>query len=273
MSKKVVKRIFTKKGDGEHIVPVSPLGIEGLAGTMNEGDLTQRRGSVASRKAEETILEAKKQREKQLSDLEIELGQIRAEHEEQLAQTTQQHELEMEQRRTALERDLRGELENEFRERYEQAIKSLENAAADLEKDRDSYLKQIEQPALELVMETARQVLGQEIKTDSKILGNLIVKAFELLKPEEVVNVHIHPATFHLLLDNKSFNVGLAQAGFSHKLVDLDIDETIAPDQFKAELGGMRIEFSLQSAISELLENQTKELELKMSSQTNQSSP
>ncbi len=280
MSEKVVKRVFTKKIEGEHVVPVSPLGTEGLPRTQLDdspgattGSAHNRALSAARTEAEVIISDAQVQREKQLADLEVELSQVRQEHEDKLAEATKQHELEMEQRRTALERDLRGELENEFRERYEQAIRSLESAAANLGQERDKYLQQIEQPALELVVETARQVLGQEIRTDSKFIGGLIVKAFELLRPTEVVNVHVHPATFHLLLENESFNVGLAKSGFNHKLVELEIDETLATDQFRAELGGMRIEFNLQSSISELLEVLTKELDLTNAGKPPQSSP
>ena len=254
MSEKVVKRNWAVKGDSDHLLtlPQSASAKPQLAGDSQLGGAASL-GSDLPSGTDKSDQDLQEPRAQALAELEQELDSRREEHEKSLAATTLKHEQELASRRKSMEQELRGELQSEFRQRYEQALTSLESAAASLGQDRDTYLKQVELPALELVLEISRQLLCKEISTDSSILGGLIVKALGMLKPQEVVAVKLHPATFHLLLENESFNAALSKAGFSADLVELAIDDSLEPDQFRAELGGMRIEFGLQDSISGIL--------------------
>lgn len=260
MSKKVVKRNWTVKGESDHLVqlPLTDPELHQRPGGPEAGEGPAARGNQPQKNPHQATPAL---REQALADLEQELKHRREEHERQIETATRQHEQKLAEHRSALERDLRRELENEFRQRYEQAIKSLEKAADSLGQDRDAYLAQVELPALELVLEISRQLLGKEIREDSSVLTGLIVKAFKMLKPQEIVTVKVHPATFHLLLENEGFNAALSQAGFSPTLVELDIDDSLETDQFKAELGGMRIEFDLSEAVSRIFNLLSEELQ------------
>ena len=144
-------------------------------------------------------------------------------------------------------------MEKQYLERYGAALRALETAGAELRTRQDDYLKDIEQPAFSLVLAVARQVLGAELARPQAYVGPLIARAFSLLKPEQVVVVALHPATFNAVTSDPTLLSALPAAGISVKRVELTIDESLKPDQFSARINGVSIDFDLSASLAKVL--------------------
>lgn len=207
-------------------------------------DAAERIRSEAEQMASEIAQQARAAAERQ-----------RAQTEDELAELMETTLRELETQRENIERETRTKLEQEYRDRYRQAVAALEAAAAGLGTHRDAYLAEIEQPAFNLVLAIARQLLGAELTRSPRFIAEMIKEAYKLLRPENVVQVALHPATFHLLSEDALLTGVLREAGIAVDRVELTIDETLKPAAFTARLGGVCVDYDLDTAIAELAEH------------------
>jgi len=196
----------------------------------------------AEQMAQEIASQAEAEASKKIEATEVEV--------EQLISMTMR---DLESQRETLEREARERVEAEYRERYLAAVTALEAAAAELRNEHEEYLKQIEPPAQRLVLAIARQLLGRELSRSPEFVAALIARACQLIKPDQVVTVDVHPATFMLLSEDELLGDALREAGIKPRLVDLSIDEALEPGQFRAHLAGLSIDYDLSEVLAELI--------------------
>jgi len=160
--------------------------------------------------------------------------------------------VDLESQRETLEREARERVEAEYRERYLAAVTALEAAAAELRNEHEEYLKQIEPPAQRLVLAIARQLLGAELSRSPEFVAGLIARAFQLMKPQQVVHVALDVETHRRLEEDELLTGTLRRAGIKSELVEIKADEALAPGQFTAEVAGMSVDYDLDEVIAEL---------------------
>jgi flagellar biosynthesis/type III secretory pathway protein FliH len=177
---------------------------------------------------------------------------LRNQAEEEAAQLLQAAEDSVAQREAQLEQRIRQQLAQEFQERYLKSLQALEGAAADLDKRQEEYLEAIEQPAFELVLAVARQVLGRELADPAGSLPALIAQAFQLLRPQQPLQVFVSPATFQSLAESELFADALARGGVRPERIELEIDSALGEGQFRAESAGSYIACDLPALMEEL---------------------
>lgn len=207
----------------------------------------------AQTRAQEIISAATAQARQTLSTAQAQASQALSSGKSQSAALLEAAEQDIAARKNSLEREIRAELEAEYRERYLAAVTALEGAAADLRGQQDEYLAQLERPAFELVLAIARQLLGGELARAPQFIGRMIAQAFVLLKPEHVALVAVHPVTFQQLVMDDMLHDALKQAGIKPERVELEIEETLRPDQFSLRVSGMRLDYDLSATLDELL--------------------
>jgi len=231
-----------------------PEGTPGQADPVSDdGAEYQLPSEKARSEAEKIRAEAEEMAQEIATQAEAEALARREKTEDELQQMMESTLKDLETQRESLERETRTRLEQEYRERYQQAIVSLEKSAADLQAKREEYLAQIEEPAMQLVLAIARRLLGAELSRSPRFVAELIGAAFHLLKPEGMVHVELHPATFHLLSEDTLLVNSLRESGINPDLVELAIDETLKPDAFRARVGGMSVDYDLDTVIDELV--------------------
>lgn len=209
----------------------------------------------AKSQAQEILDLASAQANRIISAAEDEGSQILADAQEQAAALIQSTTTELDAKRAEMERSLHQQLSAQYSQRYLAAVTALEAAAQDLRAKQEEYLEQIEQPAFQLVLAIAKQLIGGELNRAPELLGAMVAQAFHLLKPEQVALVAVHPQTFECLAMDEMLNSALNQAGIKPERVELEIDETLRPDQFSLRLGGMRLDYDLSAAIAEMIEH------------------
>ncbi|MBN2081984.1 hypothetical protein JW859_07235 [bacterium] len=207
----------------------------------------------AKNEAERIVGEAEQMAQDIAAQAEAEATKKIEETEAEVEQLISQTMRELESQREVLEREARERAEAEYRERYLAAVTALEGAAAQLRREHEEYLKQIEQPAQRLVLAIARQLLGRELSQSPEFVAALIARACQLIKPDQVVTVDVHPATFMLLSEDDLLSDALRAAGIKPALVDLALDEALEPSQFKAHLAGLSIDYDLPEILAELI--------------------
>lgn len=201
--------------------------------------------------ADELLDEARWEAAKIVDQAQTETQTLRRETAAELKALREQTTAELQTLRDGLLSQLRQELEREYQERYAAAVKALEGAAAELRGHQEDYLKQIERPALELVLAVARQLLAAELRTAPEAITGLIIRAFQLLKPEQVVVVHVSAPAFERLSADQLLAQALAEAGIRPGLVELAVDETLSAEQFVARVNGVSVSYDLSAAAEE----------------------
>jgi flagellar biosynthesis/type III secretory pathway protein FliH len=207
---------------------------------------------LAQSAAEAIVAQAQDEAETILAGARAEAERLQEAARERSATETAAARAELAAQRAALAREVRAELETEYRQRYLAAVSALEGAAAELREKQEAYLRQIEQPALELVLAIARQLLGDELSQSPAFIARLIAQAFSLLKPQQVASAAVHPATFERLLADDLFASALAAAGVQPQRVELEIDELLDPDQFVLRVAGVSVEYDLGAGLAEM---------------------
>jgi hypothetical protein len=207
----------------------------------------------AQARAQEILSLAATQARQALSAAQAEASETLAAAAAQRAEMLDTAAAEIANRQDRMERETRSHLEAEFSERYLAAMTALEGAAADLRARQEEYLALIERPAFEMVLAIARQLLGAELSRAPQFIGQLIAQAFMMLKPEQVALVAVHPLTFQNLIMDDMLHDALNHAGIKPERVELEIDETLRPEQFSLRVSGMRLDYDLSSAIDEML--------------------
>lgn len=181
---------------------------------------------------------------------------------EEVEQLKRQAQEEIDARKARLEQEVRAELTAEYKQRFAAAVQSLEGLASALQRQQADYLKSIEQPAFELVCELSRELLGTEIGNAGRVLPPLIARAFHLLRPERALTVYISPAVFQQLGESNLFASALSEQGLRLDKVELEIDESLADGQFRAESAGSYVACDLPATVNEVID------ELKLRAET-----
>jgi flagellar biosynthesis/type III secretory pathway protein FliH len=207
----------------------------------------------ARSEAERIVADAEQMAQDIAAQAESEASRKREEIESEIEQLIDSTTRELETQRESIERETRQRIEAEYRERFQAALTALERAAAELRDKREQYLTEIEQPALRLVLEVARQLLSREISRAPEFIAELIVQALAILKPEQLVTVKLHPETYQLLTNDDLLVDILRTSGFSPKQIALAVDETLAPAQFRASVDGTAVEYDMAAALSQLI--------------------
>jgi flagellar biosynthesis/type III secretory pathway protein FliH len=157
-------------------------------------------------------------------------------------------------KREKLEAETRSQLEAEYRERYQHAVVSLEQAAKELREKQAQYLADIEQPALKLVVAIAQQLMGIELSNNPETIAVMVARACELLKPEQVATVTVCPAAHTALTEDALLQGALRESGVSPERVELVASEALAPGKFVVRVNGMSIDYDIQQAVAEVIE-------------------
>jgi len=207
----------------------------------------------ARSEAERIVADAEQMAQDIAAQAESEASRKREEIESEIEQLIDSTTRELETQRESIERETHQRVEAEYRERFQAALTALERAAAELRDKREQYLAEIEQPALRLVLEVARQLLSREISRSPEFIAELIVQALAILKPEQLVTVKLHPETYQLLTSDDLLVDILRTSGFSPKQVALAVDESLAPAQFCASIDGTAVEYDMAAALSQLI--------------------
>jgi flagellar biosynthesis/type III secretory pathway protein FliH len=214
--------------------------------------------ATAQRTAERILAEARAQRESMLANLDVEARQAREGMERELAMLQEAAELELVEQRVQLQDNLRAELDREYQARYGAALAQLEQAAAQLAQCQAEYLKEIEAPALELVLAIARQLLAGELAHSPQVLARLIAEGLQLLQPQQTVQVALCPDTLELLTHDELLGSVLRERGLALERVELSGNPALAPDQFVLQAGAARVSFDLNAKAAELVAQLTQ---------------
>lgn len=207
----------------------------------------------AQSQAQEILALASIQARQELHAAQLEAGRLLAEAQAQCQTMLATAEADIAGRRERLEHETRAQLEAEYSARYLAAMLALEGAAADLRAQQEAYLAQLERPAFELVLAIARQLLGSELSRSPQFIGCMIARAFQLLQPEQVAIVAVNPLVFQQLAADGMLHQALSRAGIKPERIELEIDETLRPDQFSLRVSGMHLDYDLSSALEEML--------------------
>jgi hypothetical protein len=230
----------------------------GTLGELHESLGRDPQAAAAERTAERILAEARAQRESILAGLQTEAKQARESMEQELATLQQAAELELVEQRAQLVESLRAELDAQYRQRYGAALTQLEQAAAQLAQRQAEYVKEIEQPALELVLAIARQLLAGELAHSPQALARLIAEALALLQPQQSASLLLSPQTLELLTADGLLGAVLAERGMSLERVALEPSPALRDDQFELRAGASRISFDLTAKAAELAEQLTR---------------
>ena len=262
MAKRIVKK--GEAAQGESIVVEARMPAAGSRETLGERDdllgAEEELGSpggesLALSEAEEIVASAESRAKEIIAAARAEaervLAQAKADADAQRARTGS----EIEARRESLERDVRAQVQGQYSGRYAEAVGALENAASDLRRRQEEYLASIERPAYELVLAIARQLLLAEPGRSPALIAGLIAHAFHLLKPEQVLMVHVSPTVFERLTTDELLASALTGAGIRWDKVDLEFDENLRNDQFIAEVNGASVSFDLESALARMADH------------------
>ena len=254
MKERILKRERTKKGD-EFMVAAQQVASTELSGDV--GSLTAQLEGEAGLpedpdQAEQLLVKAEQQAQSIAGRAEEEAQQLRRQADEETRQLREAAAAELAQKRRVMEGEIRRELETQYGERYSAAVTALEAAAADLRERQEQYLAQIEQPALSLVLAIGRQLLGAELSRSPEFIAGLIARAFQLMKPQQVVYVALDAEIHRRLEEDELLTGALRRAGIKPELVAITADEALAPGQFTAEVGGMSVDYNLDEVITEL---------------------
>lgn len=268
MSGKVLKAGQAQAGDAVVLSArlLARLDTEDYADGDNATDIARGFGSPGQVEEDPELYEAKSQAQQivdlalgqahqTLSTAQAQARQTISDAQAQAAALIQSTQEELDAKREALEDSVRQQLCTEYSERYVAAVTALEAAASELYAKQAEYLGQIEQPAFQLVLAIARQLIGGELSRAPEFIGAMIAQAFHLLKPEQVAVVSVNPQTFQLLVVDEMLNVALSQAGIMSERVELAIDETLVPGQFSMRINGMHLDYDLQAAIDQMIEH------------------
>jgi flagellar biosynthesis/type III secretory pathway protein FliH len=225
-------------------------GLQGLHDSL--GQDTDHPSAVAERAADRILAEARAHRESLLNSAAEEAQAAKAQMERELAAMQEAAELELAEQRVALVDGLRREIEQEFSGRYGAALEQLERAAGALAEQQARYVAEIEQPALQLVLCIARQLLGGELSRSPEFLARLIGDALTQLRPQPAAQVSLNPATLELLLRDELLASVLRTRGINLDQVELQAASNLRPDQFELHAGMALISFDLQQKAAEL---------------------
>jgi len=254
MAERILKRERTRKGDeftvaAQQVAPAELNGDVGPPAAQLEGEA----GSGENPdQAEQLLVKAEQQAQSIAGRAEADAQKLRRQADEEARQLREAAAAELAQKRRVMEGEIRRELETQYGERYSAAVTALEAAAADLRQRQEQYLDQIEQPALNLVLAIARQLLGAELSRSPEFVAGLIARAFQLMKPQQVVHVALDVETHRRLEEDELLTGTLRRAGIKSELVEIKADEALAPGQFTAEVAGMSVDYDLDEVIAEL---------------------
>lgn len=204
--------------------------------------------------AERIVADAEQMAQEIAQQAEHEASRKREELESEIEQLIDSTTRELETQRESIERETRQRVEAEYRERYLAAITVLEQAAADLRTQRERYLDEIEQPAFQLVLAVARQLLMREPSRSPEFIAALIGRALAILRPDRPVTVSLAPEVFALLSDDSMLVEALSSGGVEPAQVELAGSPDLQPGQFRARCDGSVVEYDLTTAVDELIQ-------------------
>jgi flagellar biosynthesis/type III secretory pathway protein FliH len=223
---------------------------------------SEQHSAEARSAAEQIVADAEQMAQEIAEQAKQEASRKREEIESEIEQLIDSTTRELETQRESIERETRQRVEAEYRERYLAAITALEQAAADLRTRREAYLEEIEQPAFQLVLEVARQLLLREPSRTPAFVAALITRALAILKPEQLVTVSLNPDVLRTLSEDKTLSGALSAAGLSPSQVELAGDSSLQPGQFRARCDGSAVDYDLATAIAELIRQLEHQAEL-----------
>lgn len=255
MSNQVLKSGQAEPGEEVLVEPRLPL-AEAALPESDDFDVATDSPIVAPAETSGTpflVHSAEQQAARVLAEAQAQIEEYRRRALEDMQNLRQSTEQELSQRAAKLEQQLRSEIEKKYRDRLDAALKALEGAAVQLSERQAEYLAELQLPAYALVLEIARKLLGRELSAPETYAGPLIVRAMELLKPEQVAVVAVHPAVHQALTADAAALQALPAAGISLKRIELTVDESLRPDQFEIRINGVSVGYDIPAALDELL--------------------
>lgn len=229
-------------------------GVKEAAGERSKKLDYQLPSDRARSEAERIVDEAEQMAQEIAAEARAEAITLKEQAEGEVSSLRELASSELAAKRENLEAETRSQLEAEYRERYQQAVVSLEQAAIELREKQAEYLAAIEQPALKLVVAIAQQLMGTELSRSPETIAAMVARACELLKPEQVAAVTVCPAAHSALTEDAVLQGALREVGVSPERVELVADEALAPGKFSVCVNGMSIDYDIQQAVAEVIE-------------------
>jgi type III secretion protein L len=147
-------------------------------------------------------------------------------------------------------------LEKAYQEGHEKALTDLNELLIEAREIRDRTLLETEQDILRLAVRLAEKIIGQEIKTDKKVIADIVANALRNTKRQEKLTIRVSQSDYTAIQEQFAL---LSQSSRS-TYVDLVPDPRIS-------LGGCIIESEV-GTVDARLETQLKALEKALLGQT-----
>jgi flagellar biosynthesis/type III secretory pathway protein FliH len=233
-------------------LPGGGVTVGAAAGPAPPGLVAPELHSGGASQAAALIGQSRERAQAALEDAESAAARILEGARQEAARLIEAAQAELAQERASLESRVRGEIEAEYRVRFNAAVEAFGLAARQLAQRSESALAQLEESALELVLAIARRLLMCEWEAGPEALARVVAQALSSRQSRELASLALSPEALGALGGAEALAEALRAQGLPPERLRLAEDPRLHRSELRLELPNSVLEFDLEQALAEV---------------------